>query len=89
LKPNKYANQGRKKTTTATVQLDLGSDSDDETKIVAMGIQGITYVASTSSSNLDVLNDECKRSEIFHIRVITNNVKVDTVVDSGSQGNLI
>jgi hypothetical protein len=38
LKPKKYANQGRHKTTTATVQVDLGSDSDDETKIAAMGI---------------------------------------------------
>ena len=76
LKPNKYANQGRKKTTTAIVQVDLGLDSDDETKIVAMGIQGITYVASTSSSNSDVLNDECKRSELFHIRVITIMLKL-------------
>jgi hypothetical protein len=89
LKPNKYSNQGINKTTAATIQVDLGSDSDDETKIVAMGIQGITYVASTSSSNSNVLNDECKRSEIFHVRFITNNVKVDTLVDSGSQANLI
>jgi hypothetical protein len=69
--------------------MDLGSNSGDETKIVAMGIQGINYVTSTSSYNSDVVNDECKRSELFHIRVITNNVKVDTLVDSGSQGNLI
>jgi hypothetical protein len=89
LKPKKYANQGRKNTTAATVQVDLGSDSGDETKVVAMGIRGINYVASTSSSNSDVVNDECKRSELFHIRVITNNVKVDTLVDSGSQANLI
>jgi hypothetical protein len=89
LKPKKYVNQGRKNTTTAIVQVDLGSDFGDETKIGAMGIQGINYVASTNSSNSDVVNDECKRSELFHIRVITNNVKVDTLVDSGSQANLI
>ena len=35
------------------------------------------------------MNDECKRNELFHIRVITNNVKVDTLVDSGSQANII
>jgi hypothetical protein len=73
----------------ATVQVDLGSNSDDETQVVAMGILGINSIASTSSSNSVVVNDECKRSELFHIRVITHNVKVDTLVDSGSQANLI
>jgi hypothetical protein len=47
MKPKMYANQGRKNTTTAIVQVDLGSDSGDETMVVAMGIQGINYVAST------------------------------------------
>jgi hypothetical protein len=28
-------------------------------------------------------------SEIFHIRLIKNNVKVDTLVDSGSEANLM
>jgi hypothetical protein len=83
LKPRKYDNQGRNNTTIATLQVDLGSDSDDETKIVAMGIRGINFVASTNSSNLDVVNDECKWGEIFDIRVITNNVKIDTLIDSG------
>jgi hypothetical protein len=59
------------------------------TQVVAMGICGINSVASTSSSKLVVVNDECKRSEIFHIRAITNNVKVDTLVYSGSQANII
>jgi hypothetical protein len=31
LKPKKYANQGRNNTTAVTVQVDLGSDSNDET----------------------------------------------------------
>jgi hypothetical protein len=38
LKPKKYANQGRKNTTTTTIQADLGSDFVDKTKIVAMEI---------------------------------------------------
>jgi hypothetical protein len=89
MKPNKYANQGRKNTTAATVQVDLGSDSGDETQVVAMGIRGINYVASSSCFRSVDVNDECKRSELFHIRVITHNVKVDTLVDSASQANLI
>jgi hypothetical protein len=89
MKPKKYANQGRKKTTPTTVQVDLGSDSGDETWVVAMGIRGINSVASSSSSRSVDVNDECKRNELFHIRVISNNVKVDTLVDSGSQANLI
>jgi hypothetical protein len=89
LKTKKYANQGRKNTTTTIVQVDMGSESRDETKILTMGIRGINFVASTSSSNSDVVNDECKRGELFHIRVIKNNLKIDTLVDSGLQANPI
>jgi hypothetical protein len=35
------------------------------------------------------VNNEYTRGELFHIRVITNNVKINTLVDSGSQANLI
>jgi hypothetical protein len=45
-----------------------------------MGIRGIISVANTSSSRSVEVNDECKTNELFHIRVITNNVKVDTLV---------
>jgi hypothetical protein len=89
LKPKKYANSRRKNTTAMTFQVDLGSDCGDETQVIAMGIRGINFVASTSSSKSVVVNDEGKRNELFHIRVITNNLKVDTLVDSGSQTNLI
>jgi hypothetical protein len=89
LKPKKFANHGRKNNTVATVQVDLGLDSGDETQVVAMGIRGISFVASTSSSRSIDVNDECKTNELFHIRVITHNVKVDTLVDSGSQANII
>jgi hypothetical protein len=89
LKPKKYANHGRKNTPAVTVQVDLGSDSGDETQVVAMGIRGINFIASSSSSSSVDVNDECKRNELLHIRVITHNVKVDTLVDSGSQANII
>jgi hypothetical protein len=59
-----------------TVQVDLGSDSSDEKKVVAMGIQGINSVASTSSSKSVVVNDEGKRNELFHIRVIKIMLKL-------------
>ena len=33
--------------------------------------------------------NEKKRSELFHIRVISKHTKIDTLFDSGSQANLI
>jgi hypothetical protein len=65
LKPKKYVNQGRKNTIVATIQVDLGSDSGDDTQVVAMGIQGINSVASTISSRSVDVNDDSKRNEIF------------------------
>jgi hypothetical protein len=38
MKPKKYAKQRIKNTTNVTVQVDLGSDYGDETKVVFMGI---------------------------------------------------
>jgi hypothetical protein len=65
LKPTKFRNKGKPKT-TATVQTDLGSDSRDETKITVMGIKGKIFEASTSSSiqSLKVDNevDEIKQT---------------------------
>ena len=39
MKPKKFNNKGKQKT-TATTQQDLGSNSGDETKITAMGMKG-------------------------------------------------
>ena len=39
MKPKKFNSKGKQKT-TATTQHDLGSDSDDETKIIAMDMKG-------------------------------------------------
>ena len=78
---------------TAVVGQDLASDSDDETKITTMGWKGKTFVndydsgascASTSKDNVDN-----KRNELFHTRVIAKHTKIDTLIDGGSQVNLI
>ena len=44
---------------------------------------------STSSSKSNNVFEEKKRIELFHIRIISNHTKVDTLFDSGSQENLI
>ena len=59
MKPKKFNNKGKQKT-TKTTQQDLGSDSGDETKITAMGMKGKESIASTSTSNLhnETLNEK-------------------------------
>jgi hypothetical protein len=90
-RPKKFGNKGKSKTAT-TIQHDLGSDSGDETKIIAMGYKGNGSIASTSSSsnnNLNVTRQEKERIELFHIRVVSNHTKIDTLFDTRSQANLI
>jgi hypothetical protein len=55
----------------------LGYDSGDETKITTVGLTGKIGDGSDS------------RSKLFHIRVIMKHTKIDTLIDSGSQSNLI
>jgi hypothetical protein len=83
--------EGKQK--TMTVVQDLGLDCDDEKKITTMGWKGKTFVndsdfgvscASTSKSNVDD-----KRNGLFHIRIIAKHTKIDTLIDGGSQVNLI
>jgi hypothetical protein len=92
LKPNSARRQKGKNNTTTIVQ-DLGSDSDDETKVKTMGIKGIFSVASSSScassSKANVIPDERKKNELVHIRVISKHTRIDTFVDNGSQVNII
>jgi hypothetical protein len=92
-RPKKFGNNNKGKSkTAATVQHDLGSDLGDETKITTMGYQGNGSIASTSSSsnnNDNVTQQEKARIEIFHIRVVSKNTKIDTLFDTGSQANLI
>lgn len=61
MRPKKNKNKGKQKT-TATTQQDLGSDSSDETKIIAMGLKGKESIASTgSSSSHNVTPNENRR----------------------------
>jgi hypothetical protein len=62
---------------TTSKPTDLGSDLGDDSKISLVGMTG------KFGEDID-----CK-SKLFHIRVITRHTKIDTLIDSGSQSNLI
>jgi hypothetical protein len=62
---------------TTSKPTDLGSDSGDESKISLVGMIG------KNGEEIDC------RSNLFHIRVIMRHTKIDTLIDSGSQSNLI
>jgi len=79
----------------ATAQQDRRSDSGDEALIIVVGKKGTLtpHVNSesheiTSSVNESLPNDR-KRIELFHIRVVINHTKVETLFDTRSQANLI
>jgi hypothetical protein len=55
----------------------LGLDSGDEFNITSVGLRGKIGDGFDS------------RSKLFHIRVIMKHTKIDTLIDSGSQSNLI
>jgi hypothetical protein len=55
----------------------LGLDLGDESKVSLVGLTGKIGDGFDS------------RSKLFHIRVIMRHTKVDTLIDSGSQSNLI
>ena len=52
-------------------------------------VDSTTDVSYASTSKSHVVPKDSKRCEIFHIRVISKNTKIDTLIDSGSQVNLI
>jgi len=89
LKPKKF--DAKKKKTVAAIHKDFWSDSGDETTITTTGIKGKNSEASTSNSTQSIGNEENerKRHELFHIRVISKHQKINTLFDSGSQVNLI
>jgi hypothetical protein len=60
-----------------TKPIDLGSDSGDESKISLVGMTG------KFGEDIDC------RNKLFHIRVIMRHTKIDTLINSGSQYNLI
>jgi hypothetical protein len=90
MRPKNFNNNTKPKT-IATTQHDLGYDSRDETQITAMVFQGKDSIANTSysSSILNETQHEKERIEIFHIRVISKDTKIDTPFDIGSQANVI
>jgi hypothetical protein len=69
--------KGRKTTTTITQPTDFRSDLGDESKITTVGLTG------KIGDGYDYI---CK---LFHIRVIMKHTKIDTLIDCGSQSNLI
>jgi hypothetical protein len=69
--------KGRQTVATSTQPTNLGSDSGDESKISLVGMTG------KIGEGFDC------RSKLFHIRVIMRHTKVDTLIDSGYQSNLI
>ena len=68
---------------------DLTSDSEDETKITIVGVKGKYIVGNdsnigsscASTSKDHVSCKDRKRNALFHIRVITKQTKIDTIVD--------
>jgi hypothetical protein len=61
-----------------------------ETKnITVVGVKGKDSLHSSSNSNNEYHDDERKRNELFHIRVVFNHTKIDTLFDMSSQINLI
>jgi hypothetical protein len=69
--------KGTQTVATTSKPIDLGSDSGDESKISLVGMTG------KIGEEIDC------RSNLFHIRVIMRHTKIDTLIDSGSQSNLI
>lgn len=74
----------------AMTQQDLGSVSGDAALITIVGTKGTLtpHVNSkshegTNSVNESLPNDQ-KRIELFHIRVVVNHTKVETLFDTGS-----
>jgi hypothetical protein len=91
MRPKNLIHKGKPKT-TATTQHDLGSNSGDGTKTTTMVFQRKDSFESTSSSSSSILNEtqhEKERIDLFHIRVISNHTKINTLFDTTSQAHLI
>ena len=57
--------------------------------ITAMGMQGNKNPHTGSSSTHVSKENDKRRSELFHIRVVSKHTKIETLFDPGSQVNLI
>ena len=69
--------KGTQTVATTTKPTDLGLDLGDESKISLVGMIG------KNGEDIDC------RNKLFHIRVIMRHTKIDTLINSGSQSNLI
>jgi hypothetical protein len=69
--------KGMQTVATKSKPTDLGSDLGDESKISLVGMTG------------KIGEDIDCRNNLFHIRVIMRHTKIDNLIDSGSQSNLI
>ena len=75
----------------------LGSELGDETKSIAMVLKNIKGkdVVKETNPNSSMLNchieaqNEKRRIELFHVRIIAKHTNIATLFNSGSQANLI
>ena len=71
MRPKKFNNKGKQNIVATTKQV-LRSNPGNETKIIAMGMKGISFNTSASYHKKYVESQNVKeRSEIFYIRFIT------------------
>ena len=73
-----------------------GSYSEEETMIKIIVVKGKTIPgndsnigSSCASTSKYHVSSKDKRNALCHIRMITKQTKIDTLIDSGSQANLI
>ena len=86
----KWAKKQRgKKKTTATIQYDLGSESEDESKVSVVGIKDIISNVNTCASSSNKSYDENETGALFPLRVISKQRNIHTLISSDSQANLI
>jgi hypothetical protein len=96
MKPKWFKDRKGKQTSMVIIE-DLGLDSKDKKKTTIVGVKGKSIVdndanigsSCASTSKDDDNSKDRKRNALFHIRVITKQTKVDTLIDSGCQVNLI
>jgi hypothetical protein len=67
----------------------LGSNLGYERKITTVGVQGKYSIHASSNSSNEFDDDERKRNELFHIRVVSKHTKIDTLFDPSFQLKLI
>ena len=80
IKP-KWINEGKQKVAATEMKLlDLGSNSSDETQVATLVMTGKPDEGNDSNSS---------RRKLCHIRVIMKHTKINTLLDNGSQANLI